>query len=81
MFQASAQRNGVPPASQESIAKLSPIIVEQSTLEIFPDCTICKDEFNVEEVAIQLPCGHVFHSECITKWLEIVMLTLNSKTN
>ena len=29
-------------------------------------CTICLDK---PDKAIQLKCGHVFHKECIHKWL------------
>ncbi|CAK9093040.1 RING-H2 finger protein ATL5 (RING-type E3 ubiquitin transferase ATL5) [Durusdinium trenchii] len=30
-------------------------------------CSICLNCF--EEEAVQLPCGHIFHSECIGGWL------------
>ncbi|KAL4508429.1 hypothetical protein ABPG72_003733 [Tetrahymena utriculariae] len=33
-------------------------------------CTICNEETNIEQKAVQLQCMHVFHSECIRKWLE-----------
>jgi len=33
------------------------------------ECTICLDEFTQSARCRQLPCGHVFHSSCIAKWL------------
>ena len=40
----------------------------------FYQCIICMDEFNEEEKVTLLPCEHIFHMECIEKWL------LNEKT-
>lgn len=32
-------------------------------------CIICLSEFKVGEIESTLPCLHIFHSECIEKWL------------
>lgn len=32
-------------------------------------CAICKDEFSLHSEAKQLPCNHLYHSECILPWL------------
>ena len=33
-------------------------------------CTICFDKFKQNESIIILPCNHIFHCNCIKKWLE-----------
>eukprot|EP00439_Symbiodinium_sp_Y106_P007642 s2623_g1.t1 len=33
-------------------------------------CAICLCDFEEDEAAVQLPCSHVFHFECITAWLQ-----------
>lgn len=33
-------------------------------------CSICLCDFEEDEAAVQLPCSHVFHGECITAWLQ-----------
>ncbi|XVE85908.1 hypothetical protein DITRI_Ditri17bG0129300 [Diplodiscus trichospermus] len=33
-------------------------------------CAICLEELKVESYASQMPCSHMFHSNCIEKWLK-----------
>lgn len=32
-------------------------------------CIICQCCFNAGEVALTLPCAHVFHEDCVTGWV------------
>jgi hypothetical protein len=34
------------------------------------DCIICMEKFEENEQVKQLHCGHIFHGDCIDKWLE-----------
>lgn len=34
------------------------------------DCIICMEKFEENEKVKQLLCGHIFHGDCIDKWLE-----------
>ncbi|OMJ86204.1 hypothetical protein SteCoe_12344 [Stentor coeruleus] len=42
------------------------IDVEKFTIE----CSICKEEFDVGDQAVDMPCLHLFHKVCIISWLE-----------
>ena len=33
-------------------------------------CTICLEDFVVNEKVVALPCLHYFHKKCIKKWME-----------
>ena len=33
-------------------------------------CTICYCEFEKDEKLIELKCKHIYHEECIVKWVE-----------
>mmetsp|Transcript_9182 Transcript_9182/g.27336 ORF Transcript_9182/g.27336 Transcript_9182/m.27336 type:complete len:529 (-) Transcript_9182:694-2280(-) len=37
--------------------------------QLSDECTICLDEFTLGVRVRELPCGHVFHSTCIARWL------------
>ncbi|KAK0262976.1 hypothetical protein LTS09_002953 [Friedmanniomyces endolithicus] len=68
---------GVPmqPASREAIAALSRM---RFGLVVNPArageaCLICQEDFEVESVVVEMPCGHVFHDgECVEQWLGTV---------
>ena len=38
-------------------------------MQVSDECTICLDEFERHVRVRKLPCGHVFHSTCIARWL------------
>jgi hypothetical protein len=33
-----------------------------------PHCSICLCEYEADDALVQLPCGHVYHRECIDSW-------------
>ena len=42
----------------------------------FPDetmqCSVCMEEFKLDEKVRKLPCNHHYHTDCIVPWLEMV---------
>ena len=43
--------------------QLTPLSTEEE-----PHCSICLGEYEEDEVLARLPCGHLFHQECISSW-------------
>merc|ERR1719352_468749 len=37
----------------------------------FSTCTICLDVFQASDEAARLPCGHIFHDDCLREWLHV----------
>ena len=74
------QHQGNPPASKTSLDKLKHFNMEKkyckkdekdpSKVE-YPACSICLMDINEGQKTILLPCGHMFHDECVTKWLNL----------
>ncbi|KAF8413105.1 hypothetical protein HHK36_001081 [Tetracentron sinense] len=44
---------------------------EKTDLMVVLRCVVCLMEYKNQEMLINLPCQHGYHSECITKWLKI----------
>ncbi|KAF0921272.1 hypothetical protein E2562_003080 [Oryza meyeriana var. granulata] len=56
-------------ASDESFAALSTVTVTVSdTAEV---CAVCTDALPLATTASRLPCGHLYHSDCIVQWLSL----------
>ena len=63
---------GNPPASKDSIKKLEKCIVTNEQLKNFGvenSCAVCKDEFEIGQELLLMPCKHYFHNDCLLPWL------------
>tara|TARA_B110000908_G_C10266101_1_gene464107 strand:- start:4478 stop:4912 length:435 start_codon:yes stop_codon:yes gene_type:complete len=57
------------PADHAYIDQIKTITLSDNQLK--SDCSICYDNFQKELKGCQLPCGHIYHEDCIKKWLKI----------
>uniref|UniRef100_I3M712 E3 ubiquitin-protein ligase RNF181 n=3 Tax=Marmotini TaxID=337730 RepID=I3M712_ICTTR len=60
-----------PPAAKAAVESLPRTVISGSQAEL--KCPVCLLEFEEQETVIEMPCHHLFHSNCILPWL--------SKTN
>lgn len=68
--------SGPPPMPKDQvdnlpIVKISDEQVKNKNLQ----CTVCMDDFQVGDIARQLPCEHFFHQDCIVPWLNLVSIS------
>ena len=64
---------GNPPASKNAVEKLKKYIVNEEKIKEFGvenSCGVCKDEFNIGEECLSMPCNHYFHGNCLLPWLK-----------
>lgn len=64
---------GNPPASKTAIEKLPFVKITKEILaniENVPECSVCKEEFKLEEEVVEMPCKHRFHNDCLLPWLK-----------
>ncbi|CAH9088432.1 unnamed protein product [Cuscuta europaea] len=65
-------RYGTPPASKSALEGLPDIKISQEMLASdSSQCAVCKDSFELNEDAKQMPCKHIYHKDCILPWLEL----------
>nr|KAF6329275.1 ring finger protein 181 [Pipistrellus kuhlii] len=57
-----------PPAAKTAVESLPRTVIRGSRPEL--KCPVCLLEFEEEETAIEMPCHHLFHSNCILPWLK-----------
>lgn len=62
---------GPPPLPREQIAAIpsEPVTSEQAAANT--SCSVCWENFQLEEMVSRLPCDHIFHSTCIEPWLQL----------
>uniref|UniRef100_A0A803MP26 RING-type E3 ubiquitin transferase n=1 Tax=Chenopodium quinoa TaxID=63459 RepID=A0A803MP26_CHEQI len=74
-------RYGTPPASKSAVEGLPIVkVTEELLLSDSSQCAVCMDEFQLGAEAKQMPCKHVFHSDCILPWLELHNSCPNDRT-
>lgn len=63
---------GPPPMPKANIDKeVQTIQITQQHVEESLQCSVCWDDFKVDESVRQLRCEHIFHKDCIVPWLEL----------
>jgi E3 ubiquitin-protein ligase RNF115/126 len=77
IMQNDPNRYGNPPASKKAVETLERLeCTEENIKNLRKDsgcdnsCSVCKDEFEVSQNLIYLPCKHIYHDECIMPWLK-----------
>lgn len=74
------QGNAPPPAPREVIDKLPRVKVTEEQAAEGIDCAVCKDDLNPGEEVAKMPCKHIYHFECVSKWLEAHNVSTESRS-
>ncbi|CAG9766853.1 unnamed protein product [Ceutorhynchus assimilis] len=62
---------GPPPVSKAVIDGLQVVEVTQEQVAQNMQCSVCWEQFALQEKVRQLPCLHIYHEACIRPWLEL----------
>lgn len=60
-----------PPASKAAIESLPTIEIIESHITTESCCAVCKEPFELGIEAREMPCKHIYHSDCILPWLSL----------
>ncbi|KAG9133644.1 hypothetical protein Leryth_021640 [Lithospermum erythrorhizon] len=62
-------RHGPAPAPRTAIDAMPTIRITQRHLNTDAHCPVCKEKFELGSEARNMPCNHIYHSDCIVPWL------------
>lgn len=66
------ETSGPPPMSKHDIDNLPEVAITSEQVNANLQCTVCMEDYVLDEKVKQLKCQHVFHNSCIVPWLEMV---------
>ncbi|KAK9069134.1 hypothetical protein SSX86_013250 [Deinandra increscens subsp. villosa] len=64
-------RSGLPPASKAAIESMPMIEISDLHISTESHCAVCKEAFVLRSEAREMPCKHIYHSDCILPWLNL----------
>jgi E3 ubiquitin-protein ligase RNF115/126 len=73
--EAEARQRGKP-AKKDAVSKLPVVKIEKKHCKTIgsqqepPMCTVCCEHIVIGSKGMFMPCGHVYHPDCLTPWLE-----------
>ncbi|XP_065853036.1 E3 ubiquitin-protein ligase RDUF2-like [Euphorbia lathyris] len=60
-----------PPASKAAIESMPVVKILSNHICMESHCAVCKEPFELDSEAREMPCKHIYHSECILPWLTL----------
>ncbi|XP_059660781.1 E3 ubiquitin-protein ligase RDUF2 [Cornus florida] len=64
-------RSEHPPASKSAVESMPTIEIVATHIHTESHCAVCKEAFVLGSEAREMPCKHIYHSDCILPWLSL----------
>ncbi|KAE8669284.1 Glycerol-3-phosphate acyltransferase 5 [Hibiscus syriacus] len=64
-------RNEQPPASKAAVEAIPTVEINESHMHGELCCAVCKEQFEIGTKVKNMPCDHLYHSNCILPWLQL----------
>lgn len=65
------ETSGPPPLAKDKIAEIPTVAVTADDVSRKLQCSVCWEDFKLEEQVRKLPCSHIYHENCIVPWLDL----------
>lgn len=63
--------SGPPPLPKDKIAEIPTVEISEIEVDQKLKCSVCWEDFKLQESVRKLPCLHVYHENCIVPWLDL----------
>lgn len=60
-----------PPASKAAIESMPIVEIDSTHIGTESHCAVCKEAFELGTEVREMPCKHIYHSDCILPWLSL----------
>lgn len=65
------ETSGPPPLSSQRINEIPNVKISAEEVDRKMQCSVCWDDFKLDETVRKLPCSHLYHENCIVPWLNL----------
>ncbi|XP_013109210.1 E3 ubiquitin-protein ligase Iruka [Stomoxys calcitrans] len=65
------ETSGPPPLAKDKIEEIPKVEITAEEVERKLQCSVCWEDFKIQELVRKLACSHVYHEECIVPWLNL----------
>ncbi|KAL8152715.1 hypothetical protein V2J09_010475 [Rumex salicifolius] len=60
-----------PPAAKSAVESMPVVKIVASQVDVECQCAVCKEDFELDGEAREMPCKHIYHANCILPWLSL----------
>lgn len=65
------ETSGPPPLAKDKIEDIPKVNISAEEVERKLQCSVCWEDFKINEKVRKLPCSHLYHEDCIVPWLNL----------
>lgn len=64
-------RHDQPPASKAAVEAMPMVEIDDTHIQNELFCAVCKEQFELGTKVLNMPCNHLYHSNCLLPWLRL----------
>ncbi|MBA0727176.1 hypothetical protein Golax_000192 [Gossypium laxum] len=64
-------RHNQPPASKAAVEAMPMVEIDDTHIHNELFCAVCKEQFELGTKVLNMPCNHLYHSNCLLPWLRL----------
>lgn len=65
------ETSGPPPLAKDKIEEIPKVEITKEDEDKKIQCSVCWEDFRLQEIVRKLQCSHIYHENCIVPWLDL----------